>query len=222
MVGTYTITAHFAGDGAYSPVTASAEVRLQAPIPGHLIAARLDIVLIKPAEDLPYIWGIGEQIPVHIKLSDVLGQGMGGMKVTAEIGETGQASEIITGPAGICSTSWSSPVPGTYKIETRFAGDERYAPTSARTEFEVVDFREEVVDRYNSFLPWVREREPSISDQATPREMEAMVVTSGMSIDQRALEVVIARFEEADYSLHEIDRPRFEAMYRARRSIVGD
>jgi hypothetical protein len=49
-----------------------------------------------------------------------------------------------------------------------------------------------------------------------------MVVSSGIPIDQRALEVVIARFEEADYSLHEIDRPRFEAMYRARRAIVGD
>ena len=221
-VGTCTVTAHFAGDGTYSPVTASAEVRLQAPIPGHMIATRLDITLIKPAEDLPYIWGIGEQVPVQIRLSDILGQSLAGMGVTASFGESGQVLELFTDPAGLCNTSWSGTVPGTYKIEARFAGDERYAPTSARTEFEVVDFREEVVDRYNSFLPWVREREPSISDQATPREMEAMVVTSGISIDQRALEVVIARFEEADYSLHEIDRPRFEAMYRARRSIVGD
>ena len=78
------------------------------------------------------------------------------------------------------------------------------------------------MSRYNSFLPWIREREPGISEQATPREMELKVVTSGMPVDQRALEVVISRFEEADYSLHEIDRPRFEAMFRAHRNIMGD
>ena len=49
-----------------------------------------------------------------------------------------------------------------------------------------------------------------------------MVVASGLPLDQRALEEVIARFEEADYSLHQINRPRFEAMYRACLEIMRD
>ena len=48
-----------------------------------------------------------------------------------------------------------------------------------------------------------------------------MVVGSGLPVNQRALEEVIARFEEADYSLHQISRPRFESMYRACRELMG-
>ena len=220
--GTYIVTAHFAGDGSHQPVTASAEFRLRDPYPGHLIATHIDLVFVKPAEDLPNIWGIGEQVNVDITLTDVLGESVSGRRITATMGGPGRPLELVTDVQGRCSTAWAGDIPGTYMVDVNFGGDDRYAPISAQAEFEVVDFREEVVRRYNSFLPWVRERDLSISDQATPREMEVMVVTSGIPIDQRALEVVIARFEEADYSLHEIDRPRFEAMYRARRAIVGD
>ena len=131
-------------------------------------------------------------------------------------------SGLLTDAEGRCRTIWTGSVPGTYRVAADFAGEDQYLPASAHHELEVVDFREDVVRRYNSLLPWVREREPLISEQTTPREMEVMVVEGGTPVDHRALEIVIARFEEADYSLHEIDRPRFEAMYRAHRKIVGD
>ena len=86
-------------------------------------------------------------------------------------------------------------MPGTYRVAADFAGEGQYLPTSAQQELEVVEFREDVVSRYNSFLPWMREREPRISAQTTPREMEVMVVEGGTPIDHRALEVVVARFE---------------------------
>ena len=222
VVGTYTVTVHFAGDESHLPVTVTDEFRLREPIPGHLMATHIEIVFLKPADDLPNIWGIGERVNVEITLTDMLGESVSGGQVTATMGELGQAAELVTSTEGRCSTAWTGTVPGTYRVDAHFAGDDHYAPTSTLADFEVVDFREEVVRRYNTFLPWVREIEPRISDEATPREMEVIVVTSGMPIDQRALEVMIARFEEADYSLHEIDRPRFEAMYRARRAIVGD
>ena len=79
-----------------------------------------------------------------------------------------------------------------------------------------------MVRRYNDFLIWIREQVPNIPDQATPREVEALAVASGFPLDQRALEEVIARFEEADYSLHEISRARFESMYRACRQLMAD
>ena len=215
--GTYRVTASFAGDDHYLPATAVEDFRVRGQVATHL-----DIALVKPAEDLPYIWGIGEPVHVEIMLRDDSGGGVGGRTVTAMIGEPGQPVGLLTDAGGRCRISWTGAVPGTYRVVVDFAGEDQCLPTSAHHEFEVVDFRDDVVRRYNSFLPWVREREPRVSEQTTPREMEVMVVDSGMPIDHRAMEVVIARFEEADYSLHEIDRPRFEAMYRARRTIVGD
>ena len=132
VAGTYTVTARFAGDGAYSPATASLDVRIQSPIPGHLIVTSLSVALVKPAEDLPYIWGIGEQVPVQVTLSDVFGHGIGGMRVTAVIGEPEQTLELFTDSEGRCNTSWTSAALGTYGVEADFAGDERYAPASAQ------------------------------------------------------------------------------------------
>ena len=220
--GTYRVTARFAGDDNHSPVTAREEFRVLGPVPRHMTHTHLEIAFVKLAEDLPEIWGIGEQVQVEIALLDDSRQGLDGRRVTAKMGEPGQTVELLTGAGGRCHTAWAGTVPGTYRVAVDFSGEGHYLAASGRREFEVVNFREDVVSRYNSFLPWVREREPGISEQSTPREMEAMVVASGIAIDQRALEVVIARFEEADYSQHEIDRARFEAMYRARRRIVGD
>ena len=215
--GAHRVTASFAGDDRYLPATAVDEFQV-----GGQVATHLDIALVKPAEDLPFIWGVGEPVHVNIMLLDDSGEGVGGRTVTVVIDEQDQPVGLLTDAEGRCRTSWTGSVPGTYRVAADFAGEDQYLPTSAQHELEVVEFREDVVSRYNSFLPWMREREPRISEQTTPREMEVMVVEGGTPIDHRALEVVVARFEEADYSLHEIDRPRFEAMYRARRKIVGD
>ena len=222
MGGTHQVTARFDGDERYLPVTASAEFERQGPALTGMIPTRLEVAFFKPAEDLPDIWGTGERVAVEIALLDSSGQGLSGRTVTAAMGEPAQPVQLLTDNDGRCRANWTGTVPGTYRVSVDFAGMERHLPVSGHREFEVVDFREDVVSRYNSFLPWIREREPGISEQATPREMELKVVTSGMPVDQRALEVVISRFEEADYSLHEIDRPRFEAMFRARRNIMGD
>ena len=215
--GVYRVTASFVGDEHYLPVTAVEEFRVRAH---GRTATHLDITLVKPAEDLPFIWGTGEPVHVDVRLLDDAGAGMGGRTVTVGIGEPGLSIALLTDADGRCHTSWTGTVPGTYRVVADFAGEGEYLPTSARHGLEVVDFRDDVVRRYNSFLPWAREKEPGISDQTTPREMELMVVAGGTPIDHRALEVLIARFEEADYSQHDIDRPRFEAMYRACRKIV--
>ena len=76
--------------------------------------------------------------------------------------------------------------------------------------------------RYNLFLAGVRRRVSGISGKATPREVESVVVASGLPLDQRALEELIARFEEADYSEHDIGRRQFEAAYRAWRRLEGE
>ena len=214
--GDYQVRAEFHGNDLYLPASAVREFRLHAPIPTHI-----EISLDKSADDLPNIWGVGEELMMVFTLLDESGEAVIGREVEAIIGND-HAVRVVTGSQGTCNTTWTVEGPGAYTVTADFEGDENYLPSSARSEFEVVRFREDVVQRYNALLDWVRARVPDVSTQATPREMEALVVASGLFLDQRSLEIVISRFEEADYSEHDIERRQFEAMYRAWRNIVGD
>ena len=197
------------------PASAVREIRLHAPIPTHI-----EISLDKSADDLPDIWGVGEELMRVFTLLDESGEAVIGREVEAIIGND-HAVRVVTGSQGTCNATWTVEGPGAYMVTADFRGDENYLPSSAHSDFEVVRFREDVVQRYNTFLGWVRARVPNLRAEATPREMEAIVASSGLVLDQRALEILISRFEEADYSEHEIGRRQFEAMYRAWRQIVG-
>ncbi len=215
--GPHKIVAAFAGDSIHAASTAAAEILLRGRGP-----TRLEIEFIRLAEDLPNIWGIGEHILADLLLLDESGQGVSGVTLSASIGEADNIVELLTDADGRCRIDWTGTSPGSYTATVEFGGDDDYLSSSSSREFAIVNFREEIVRRYNTFLPWIRERVSGISDEATPREMELIVVASGVSIDQQALEVLLSRFEEADYSLHDIDRPRFEAMFRAGRRISED
>ena len=105
-------------------------------------------------------------------------------------------------------------------VAVAFAGDEDHLPASLSRTYCVVDYREEIVRLYNTFLDWARETTGSDIDQATPREVELMLVTRGTRVPQKSLDELISRFEEADYSEHPIARRHYESMYRAWRAVV--
>ena len=150
-------------------------------------------------------------------LLDESGEAVIGREVEAIIGND-HAVRVVTGSQGTCNTTWTVEGPGAYTVTADFEGDENYLPSSARSEFEVVRFGR----TWSSVTTpcWIGcARVPDVSTQATPREMEALVVASGLFLDQRSLEIVISRFEEADYSEHDIERRQFEAMYRAWRIL---
>ena len=215
--GTHRVTARYPGDERHSPSSTSEEFELRGPVP-----TLMEVNISKPADDLPDVWGTGEKIQVEFSLVDAYGLGVVGRHLIVAIGDSDQPVEVITDASGRGHTDLTGPIPGTYQIAADFAGDPDYLPTSRARQIELVEFRQDVVLRYNNFLAWVRGEVPNIPDQATPREMEALVVASGLPLDQRALEEVIARFEEADYSLHEIGRARFESMYRACLKLMAD
>ena len=215
--GTHRVSARFPGSEHLSPSSVSEEFELRGPIPTGLA-----VNIQKSADDLPDIWGTGETMAVEFLLSDIHRQPVIGRRLIVSIGETDQPVEVITDASGRGYTDLTGSVPSLYQVSADFAGDLDYLPASMARQIELVEFRADVVRRYNEFLVWIREQVPGIPDQATPREVEALAVASGFPLDQRALEEVIARFEEADYSLHEISRARFDSMYRACRRLMTD
>ena len=127
----------------------------------------------------------------------------------------------MTGERGRCDVSWARSAPGEYRVSAEFEGDEFHLPASVSDRFRVVNFREEIVSLYNVFLEWAGVRVGGITEQSTPREVELILVSEGVPLDQKSLDELISRFEEADYSEHPISRRHYEAMYRAWRTVLG-
>ena len=212
--GMYRVTAEFVGTERFSSAETFEEFELRLLMP-----TRLEVSFVKPVEDLPEIWGVGEEVKVTLALLDDVGWGLQGRSVRVIIGDAGEVEELITDDDGRCESVWRRDDLGVYQVEAEFAGDEGHLPSEGGGQFEVVEFRDDIVKRYNLFLAEMRQKVSGISAKATPREVESVVVASGLPVDQRALEELIARFEEADYSEHDIGRRQFEAAYHAWRRL---
>ena len=78
--GDYQVRAEFHGNDLYLPASAVREFRLHAPIPTHI-----EISLDKSADDLPNIWGVGEELMMVFTLLDESGEAVIDRKVEARI-----------------------------------------------------------------------------------------------------------------------------------------
>ena len=184
--------------------------------------ARLGIRFMQPAHDLPDVWGIGEEVAIEIELADHEGQAIRGATLAVSVSGGGPGTDLVADDAGLCTLHWTPTELGEYVVSASFAGDDERLEASAARSLRVVDFREEIVRLYNEFLDWAEKKTPAISEQSTPREVELTIVAEGLLVDQKSLDELISRFEEADYSEHPIARRHYERMYRAWQAIVRD
>ena len=184
-------------------------------------ATRLDVTFLKPEGALPDVWQVGEEIQARLELSDVSGDRIGGASLTVALPGSRLPVELATDAAGQCTVSLVAEAAGTYALTASFQGvAERYVSSSASVEYRIVDFREEIVRLCNLFVEWAGRQVEGVTERSTPREVELMIATSDVSVDDRALEQIIARFEEADYSEHVIARRQYIAMFTAWSAVV--
>ena len=211
------------GPGAAVAI-AGAAVPVLAPDDEHAPgpeATRLDVTFLKPEGDLPDVWEVGEEIQARLELSDVSGDRIGGASLTVALPGSHLPVELATDDAGRCTVSLVAEAAGIFALTASFQGvAERYVSSSASVEYRIVDFREEIVRLYNLFVEWAGRQVEGVTERSTPREVELMIATSDVSVDDRALEQIIARFEEADYSEHVITRRQYIAMFRAWSAVV--
>ncbi len=181
---------------------------------------RLEISIHRPAPDIPEVFGIGEQIPIAITLAVEDGPGVP------------QAALVVTDPneerlnlntdqQGGCGFSWDANRLGDLTVSAEYEETRLFLGSSGSAVVRVVDFREEIVRLYNEYLGWAENQLPGASVR-TPRELEAILASSGLPLDFRAVDEVISRFEEADYSEHAIGRRQYESMYRAWQVVAGE
>ena len=181
--------------------------------------ALMEIVFDKPARDLPDVWGVGEEFTARIMLYGETGQGVPHESLEV-VDPEGVSSTMSTDDHGGCSFQVSAELLGEFDISATFAGNELFEEIDFTRDYRVVDFREEIVRLYNSFEEWAAGQIPNALG-STPREFESLLVASGLTFDYRAVDEIISRFEEADYSEHTIGRRQYEAMYRSWYRIAG-
>ena len=181
----------------------------------------LRIEFRREAPDLADVWGAGEEATITISVTDEEGAAITGAIVDVSVAGDAPSGFALLDSDGAHTFGWSSEEPGDYPVSVEFAGDDDYLPASETRILRIVDFRDEIVRLYNVFLGWAKEQAEEVTEQSTPREVEALLVSRGLPIPQKALDELISRFEEADYSEHPIARRHYEAMYRAWSAVLG-
>ena len=169
-----------------------------APTPQPVL---LQVNFQKAAADLADVWGPGEEVVIIVGVTDEDGHAIAGAVVNVSVADDAP-SDVVVGDDGTYAFGWSGSELGAHTVSVEFAGDDAYLPSAASRNLRIVDFREEIVRLYNTFLDWARGRSADVTEQSTPREVEALLVSQGLPISQKALDELISRFEEADYSEH--------------------
>ncbi len=164
---------------------------------------------------LPDVWGVHENLIILCRLADVNGLPISAKPLRITIGKP--------------MTSVNTDASGTVRLEHLFTDKGQYtfmAEYNSGTDVEstsrtvrIVDYREEIVDLYKGLKDWFRQIGIALDQDATPRELEEIVTKSRKGVSAAALSRVVNCFEEADYSLHPVQREHYKIMYLAQQEI---
>jgi len=167
-------------------------------------------------QPFPDVWGTGYFFEVRSRLLDDDSDGLASTSVSCEIAGS-EVQTTQTDAEGYATFRLRFKAPGTYTIRTVFAGNDDYRPSDAQRTLRVVDYREEIVRLFHSYL---QQSGASIPEETTPREAPRIIRRHVAQVDASALEELVGVFEEADYSTHEMTREQFERAYIARLRLV--
>jgi transglutaminase-like putative cysteine protease len=184
--------------------TPEGQIRLNIEFPG-----------IEPA--LPDVWGEGNELEVVCDLKNADGSPLVSKKIDFYIGKS--INRITTGPNGSGLLQCTFKKKGQYQLTAKYKGEAEGETASASRTIRIVDYREEIVDLFRALLEWLRVQGLSLPSRATPREIKKILAEAKKAIPSEALDKVITGFEEADYSLHNIERASYKSMYLAQKEI---
>ena len=173
-----------------------------------------------PGAETGNVFGLGEEVVITGRLTTEDGAPVSGRSV--ELREPlGDLAVFDTDASGEFRVVLRADERGEFSLSARFEDDFSHIGSTASVSYRVVEFREEMVRVFGEFTEWAAQLDVGIAGQS-PRETEALLVASGVAVDQRALDELVTRFEEADYSEHDIERRHYEAMYHAWRTVIGE
>ncbi len=173
-------------------------------------STRLTISLPQIRPPFPNVWGVNEELEVSVRLTTVEGTPIENAQIDMEL--NGEPLMVSTGEDGSAITSTFSQSTGSLKILASYRVDE----LATELEVKIVDYREEIIDLFNTKFRDARKRYAEIKDNYTARELLGYLKTQTPADTHDSLGEMTFTFEEANYSLHRIARDSYESFYLAK------
>ena len=162
-------------------------------------------------DPFPPIWGVEEPLEMSITSRD---PGV----TTAVFSIDGTDTRAIQLESGT-ATVMLSLSKGCHWISAGSPDDAQFLAGSW-VEIRIVDYREEIVRLFDEMFQSFKSCMVGIRDEMTAGEIERSVGGQVPEAKQGLLGVAVAKFEVANYSLHEVGRGDYESMYISRIGVL--
>jgi len=168
-------------------------------------------------ESFPPVWGLNEKLPVRveIKRDDMP---ICGATITLKVNE----KEIIylkSSPNGDAEVQLTFTEKGLHKLRAHFAGNSELNEATAEASIKIVDYREEIVDLFNSFIKSASAKRQGLGEVMTAREIQYKLLKELPESKHGYLEDLVSIFEVANYSLRPITRADYEKFFLAKLNL---
>jgi transglutaminase-like putative cysteine protease len=169
------------------------------------------------SDQFPIVWGVNEALAIEVELESR------DKPVSAESFSVRVDDERELSFNGSGNTFRSSCVFDSKGVHTlkAFSGKNGLGELALEVAVKIVDYREEIVDLFNSFFKSAKTKFQGVHDEMTPRELQKALAGQVSLSEQKSLETAVSIFEVADYSLHQVDRENYERMYTALIKLGG-
>ena len=165
-------------------------------------------------EPLPDVWGIGDELHISCSIKD------GHHEVAAETIEIyldkNLLSEVQVDESGKGDLAHTIQAKGEYVVGGRLR------KSKGERLIRIVDYREEIVNLFNSLLQRVQAGGTDIPSESTPREIQQRLLSAQTGINEKLLEQIMECFEEAEYSQHPMKRYHYEVMFLSWRALFSE
>jgi len=161
-------------------------------------------------DTFPNVWGLNEPLLIRVKLTDSEGKPI--PRAIVKIAFNGEVLDVTTSEDGCANIEKVFESKGIKKVKAQFI-DENSREAVCEATVKVVDYREEVVELFNSFIEKLKSQNRELRDDMTPRELQATIACQSTPEKHDLLETIVSVFEIANYSLHQVTRREYERMF---------
>ena len=196
------------------PATAAQVVAINKNPNGYTL--KIEFPQISPA--FPDVWGTGDELEIAFLLQGPDGHALAGQSLGIAIGA--ETLGVTTDQGGAARIGYQFGPKGEYLIKASYAGRARNEAARSARALRIVDYREEIVSLFTALTARLRSAGVSFAPEATPREIQRATMGAKEGIPAEPLENSVSFFEEADFSIHAINRSTYEKMYLAQQSII--
>jgi transglutaminase-like putative cysteine protease len=180
--------------------------------------AQLHVRFPQISDPFPNVWGVKEPLTIEIELEGI-DEPVSPEDFSLRIDDEREISLKASGGTFLSNCVFD--VKGIHRLKAKFFGNSDFEEVISEVEVKIVDYREEIVDLFNSFFKSAKTKFQGVREEMTPRELQTTLVNQIDASKQEPLETAVSVFEVADYSLHEMARRDYERIYIALKKLEG-